>query len=70
MQSRSVRIGRGSVFEMMFKIITGFLVFLAVLALFGRFRFPGQDRLANATCPKCGRYRIGKGPCACEKKKG
>ena len=40
-----------------------------VLAMFGKWRFPGQARLAQAKCPKCLRYRIGKGPCACEKRK-
>jgi hypothetical protein len=54
---------------MIVKGITLLLVFLAVLAVFGRLRFPGRDRLASVTCPTCGRYRIGKGPCPCEKKK-
>jgi hypothetical protein len=52
---------------MLVKIITLFLVFMAVLALFGRLRFPGQTRLASAKCPRCGRFRIGKGPCPCSK---
>ncbi len=30
-------------------------------------RFPGQQKLASAKCPKCGRFRIGKGPCPCGK---
>lgn len=46
---------------MLVKIVSLLLVFLAVLALFGRFRFP---RVANK-CPSCGRYRIGRGPCPC-----
>ncbi len=53
---------------MIFKIISLFLVFMMVLALFGRLRFPGQKKLEAMKCPKCGRYRIGKGPCTCEKK--
>jgi hypothetical protein len=52
------------------KIITLFLVGMAVLALFGRLRFPGQDRLARAKCPSCGRFRIGRGPCPCGQAKG
>ena len=52
---------------MLVKIVALFLVFMAVLALFGRLRFPGQARLAAAKCPDCGRFRIGKGPCACKK---
>ena len=53
---------------MIFKIISLFLVFMAVLAIFGRLRFPGQKKLGEMKCPKCGRYRIGSGPCACERK--
>lgn len=54
---------------MIFKIITLFLVAMMVLALVGKLRFPGQDKLKAMTCPKCGRYKIGKGPCACAKGK-
>jgi uncharacterized OB-fold protein len=50
---------------MIFKIISLFLIGMAVLAIIGRLRFPGQARLAAAKCPSCGRYRIGKGPCKC-----
>lgn len=49
------------------KIVTLFLVAMAVLAMFGRLRFPGQQRLASMKCRGCGRYRIGKGPCGCGK---
>jgi hypothetical protein len=52
------------------KAISLFLAFMLVLAIFGKWRFPGQQRLANAKCPKCLRYRIGKGPCQCQKKRG
>jgi len=52
---------------MIFKIVSLFLVGMAVLAMFGKLRFPGQKRLKSARCQKCGRFRIGKGPCACEK---
>jgi hypothetical protein len=51
------------------KAIFIFLAFMLVLAIFGRFRFPGQARLAAAKCPKCLRFKIGKGPCTCEKSK-
>ena len=50
---------------MIVKIVTFFLIGIAVLAMFGRLKFPGQTRLRNAKCPKCGRYRMGKGPCSC-----
>lgn len=52
---------------MIIKAIVIFLAFMVVLSIFGKFRFPGQARLAAAKCPKCLRYKIGKGPCACEK---
>jgi hypothetical protein len=49
------------------KAVFGFLAFMLVLAIFGKWRFPGQARLEQAKCPKCLRYRIGKGPCQCQK---
>ena len=56
---------------MIFKIITLFLVFMAVVAMFGKLRFPklpgGVARRLRGTCPACGRPRIGKGPCPCGK---
>ena len=52
---------------MIIKAIFIFLAFMLVLAIFGRFRFPGQARLAAAKCPKCLRFKLGKGPCQCEK---
>lgn len=61
--------GHGSVCDVIFKIITLFLVGMMVLALVGKFRFPGQEKLKALTCKKCGRYKIGKGTCACEKEK-
>ncbi|PHQ84791.1 MAG: hypothetical protein COB65_04680 [Thalassobium sp.] len=51
--------------DVIFKIVSLFLVGMAVLAMFGKIRFPGQGRLAAAKCKGCGRYRIGKGPCSC-----
>ncbi|MDZ7711118.1 MAG: hypothetical protein U5K36_14530 [Roseovarius sp.] len=57
----------GSGFDMIVKIVLLFLVAMGVLAMFGKLRFPGQKRLEAAKCRKCGRYRIGKGPCSCEK---
>lgn len=55
--------------DVIVKIVILFLVFMAVLAMFGKLRFPGQQKLASARCPSCGRFRIGKGPCACRKGK-
>jgi hypothetical protein len=51
---------------MLVKIVTFFLIGIAALAMFGRLKFPGQTRLKNIKCPKCGRYSIGKGPCSCD----
>ena len=50
---------------MIVKIVLLFLIFMAVLAMFGRLRLPGADRIAARRCPECGRLRLGKGPCAC-----
>lgn len=61
---------RGLVCDVIFKIVSLFLVGMAVLAMFGKFRFPGQKRLSASRCAKCGRMKIGKGPCACAKGKG
>ena len=49
---------------MLSKIVLLFLVFIAVLAMMGKLHWIGGKRLAAAKCT-CGRYRIGKGPCAC-----
>jgi hypothetical protein len=49
----------------MVKVVTFFLIGILVLAMFGRLRYPGQTHVENRKCPKCGRYRIGRGPCRC-----
>jgi hypothetical protein len=56
---------RASGCDVIVKIVVLFLVVMMVLAMFGRLRFPGADRLASARCPRCGKFRIGKGPCDC-----
>ncbi|SFA98632.1 hypothetical protein SAMN05421688_2120 [Poseidonocella pacifica] len=56
---------------MIVKIVTVFLAGMAVLAMFGRLRFPGRDRLAAARCPHCRRLQLGRGPCSCrDERKG
>lgn len=62
---KSVPSSRGMGSDVISKIVILFLVFIAVLAMFGKLRIPGAKRLASAKCRKCGRYRIGKGPCPC-----
>ncbi|EAP75453.1 MULTISPECIES: hypothetical protein [Roseovarius] len=54
---------------MIVKIVVLFLIGMGVLAMFGKLRFPGQKTLSSAKCKGCGRYRIGRGPCACGKDK-
>ncbi|MCB2115995.1 MAG: hypothetical protein KDE00_06745 [Rhodobacteraceae bacterium] len=51
----------------MVKGFTFLLIFLLVLGVFGRLRYPGAAprRLGAARCKACGRPMIGKGPCAC-----
>ncbi|WP_177220407.1 hypothetical protein [Poseidonocella sedimentorum] len=50
---------------MIIKIVSLFLIGMAVLAMFGRLRFPGQRMLKARRCGACGKLRIGKGPCSC-----
>lgn len=52
----------------MIKVVSLFLIGMVVLAMFGKLRFPGQKRLQSMKCDKCGRYRIGKAPCGCDKR--
>ncbi len=56
---------RVSDFDMILKIVSLFLIGMLVLAMFGRLRVPGRGRTGK--CPDCGRFLIGKGPCACKK---
>jgi hypothetical protein len=49
---------------MLFKAITLFLVFIAVLAMFGRLRVPGR----GPRCPDCGKRTTAGRPCACRKR--
>ena len=55
---------------MIVKIVFLFLVFMAVMAMFGKLRLPGAQRIADRRCKSCGRFRIGKGPCPCGKNRG
>lgn len=57
----------------MVKIITLFLIFILVLAMFGRLRLPKVPGLkskkkvqAAVKCPKCGRYNIAGKDCDCK----
>jgi hypothetical protein len=50
---------------MMIKAVSLFLIGMLVLAMFGRLRIPGVQKLSNRKCPKCGRFRMGRGPCEC-----
>ena len=56
---------RVSASDMIFKIVALFLAFIAILGMFGKLRVPGAKKLASKKCNKCGRFRIGKGPCPC-----
>jgi len=50
---------------MLIKIVSIFLLAMVVLAMFWRLRLPGKGRMATRRCTRCGRFRIGKGPCDC-----
>ncbi|MGR3372371.1 hypothetical protein [Pseudooceanicola nanhaiensis] len=52
---------------MIVKIVILFLVAMGVMAMFGKLRLPRLPGRASAKCPRCGRHRIGKGPCPCGK---
>ncbi|MCC1492833.1 hypothetical protein J1C49_09450 [Cognatishimia sp. F0-27] len=56
-------------YDVIIKIVSLFLIGMGVLAMFGKWRVPGMQRLADARCKSCGRFRIGKGPCPCGKGK-
>lgn len=47
------------------------LVALGILGLLGGFRLrKGKTRRVAGNCPRCGRPKIGKGPCDCTGGKG
>jgi hypothetical protein len=56
---------------MLIKIAVLFLAGMVLLSFFGllgrKRRVGRQDGgiLSAVKCPKCGRYKVGKGPCAC-----
>ncbi len=60
---------------MILKIISLFLIFMLVLGMFGKLRFPGLGRLSGKggqgrltrprKCRDCGRFLIGGGKCEC-----
>ncbi|MBN2905360.1 MAG: hypothetical protein JXJ18_01475 [Rhodobacteraceae bacterium] len=59
---------------MIIKIVSLFLIGMMALAMFGRLRLPGPGgrkitlgRAKADKCPRCGRHKIGKGPCPCTK---
>ena len=64
--SRIARFGRATGYDMPLKLILLFLIVMAVLAMFGRLRFPGTASKPK-TCTKCGRHLIGRGDCICRK---
>lgn len=58
----------------MVKAVTFFLIFILVLAMLGRLRFPklkspfGRGRLnRSAKCENCGRYLVAGEACECRK---
>jgi len=55
---------------MILKTVSLFLVVIGVLAMFGKFSVQGARQMLSGKCQGCGRYKIGKGPCACGHGKG
>ena len=52
---------------MLIKVMILFLLGMAILAMFGRLRFPGQGK-SVAKCPTCGKHKIGRSSCTCKGK--
>jgi hypothetical protein len=52
---------------MLVKIVTLFLIGMAVLAMFGRLRMPKVRLPGRRTCKACGRPLVGRGECPCRK---
>jgi len=50
---------------MIFKIVSLFLVGMAILAMFGKITVPGMKRLTDAKCFSCGKFTFGK-RCGCK----
>ena len=63
---RIVHFGHATDYDMPLKLILLFLIVMAVVAMFGRLRFP-RAAAKPKTCSKCGRHLIGKGDCTCRK---
>lgn len=62
------------VVALILKIVTFFLLFMAILGMFGKWRnkLLGRPSDRNALprpgrCKACGKFRIGRGPCDCGK---
>jgi serine protease SohB len=54
--------------DMIVKIVFLFLIGIAVLAMFGRIKLPGQTKLEAMRCNACGRFRLGTSGCSCGSK--
>ena len=59
----------------MVKVVTFFLIFMIILAMFGRLRLPGMKRGKGLpkprVCPECGRYNLRGGDCPhCTERRG
>lgn len=54
---------------MLTKIVTLFLVFIAILGIFGKLYWllPKRRQKKAVHCEKCGRHLIGSGSCDCGK---
>lgn len=54
---------------MLTKIVTIFLVFIAILGMFGKLYWllPKKLQKTASRCDSCGRHLIGSGPCDCKK---
>jgi hypothetical protein len=53
---------------MLVKVVLLFLLAMALMAMVANLLFPGRlkKRFLPGRCAKCGRPKIGTGPCSCE----
>ena len=58
---------------MLLKVMMLFLLVMVVIGMVGKLLFPDRPsrwgRARPVACPRCGRPKIGRGPCDCERKR-
>jgi len=60
-----VPLSPGSGSDMLVKVVTLFLLGMAAMAMVFKHLNSRKRQTKTGTCPRCGRHRIGNGPCPC-----